>query len=77
MVADLDLAKVQEVTESRMKYEHEAEVVLAQQKIEDQRRQKRFAFVTIALVVLLALYSFSASCISIRAQKRACAAHQE
>jgi len=59
MVADLDLAKVQEVTESRMKYEHEAEVVLAQQKIEDQRRQKRFAFVTIALVVLLGAILFA------------------
>jgi len=58
MVADLDLAKVQEVTESRMKYEHEVEVVLAQQKIEDQRRQKLFAFVTIGLVVLLGAILF-------------------
>jgi len=59
MVEDLGLAKVQEVTESRLKYEHEDEAFLAQQRIEDQRRQKIFAFVTIGMIMLIGAILFA------------------
>ncbi|MBX2971492.1 MAG: sensor histidine kinase [Flavobacteriales bacterium] len=55
LIRDLDLAKVQEITEVRLKAEHEQEQQLAAIRLAEERQRRHHALIGGALVLLIAL----------------------
>jgi signal transduction histidine kinase/tetratricopeptide (TPR) repeat protein len=55
MVQDLDLEKVQAVTEQRMAFEQEQEARIASDRIADEQQRKRTAYAGIAMLALLVI----------------------